>query len=136
MTRPGGRVAIQAWTREGGVGRMFAVTAAYAARPPAGVPSPFEWGDEAAVRGLLGPSFRDYRFERADCPEYADTPERIADLFIGSYGPTHRAYHALPPERAAAFREDLTALYRGYVTPADGKVRWGREYLVTLATRA
>jgi len=25
---------------------------------------------------------------------------------------------------------------RGYVTPADGKVRWGREYLITLATRA
>ena len=38
--------------------------------------------------------------------------------------------------QAAAFRKDLTDLYRGYVTPADGKVRWGREYLITLATRA
>lgn len=38
--------------------------------------------------------------------------------------------------QAAASRKDLTDLYRGYVTPADGKVRWGREYLITLATRA
>jgi hypothetical protein len=34
------------------------------------------------------------------------------------------------PDKAAAFRKDLTDLYRGYVTPADGKVRWGREYLI------
>jgi ubiquinone/menaquinone biosynthesis C-methylase UbiE len=135
VTKRGGRIAIQAWTREGGVGRMFAVTAAYVP-PPADVPSPFEWDDEAKVRGLFGSSFRDYRFERYDCPEYADTPEQLADLFIDRYGPTHGAYRSLPPEKAAAFRNDLIDLYRGYVTPADGKVRWAREYLITLATRA
>jgi ubiquinone/menaquinone biosynthesis C-methylase UbiE len=135
VTKRGGRIAIQAWTREGGVGRMFAVTGAYVP-PPAGVPSPFEWGAEEKVRRLFGSSFRDYRFEHYDCPEYADTPEQLAELFINQYGPTHRAYRALPPDKAAAFRKDLTDLYRGYVTPADGKVRWGREYLITLATRA
>lgn len=134
VTKPGGRIAIQAWTREGGIGRMFAVVGAYAP-PPAGVSSPFLWGDEQAVKQLFGASFRDYRFERYDCPEFADTPEEIADLFIDRYGPTHRAYHALPPEKSASFRAALLDLYRGYVTPADGKVRWGREYLITLATR-
>lgn len=135
VTRRGGRIAIQAWTRDGGVGRMFAVTGKYI--PPLGsVPSPFDWGDDAKVRALLDSAFRDYRFERYDCPEYADTPEQVADLYIDRYGPTHRAYRSLPPEKAAAFRADLVELYRGYVTPADGKVRWGREYLLTLATRA
>ncbi len=135
VTKRGGRIAIQAWTPESGVGRMFKLTAAYVPPPP-GVPSQFEWGDEGRVRELFGSSFRDYRFERYDCPEYADTPEQLAALFIDQYGPTHRAYRALPPEKAAAFRKDLIELYRGYVTPADGKVRWGREYLITLATRA
>jgi ubiquinone/menaquinone biosynthesis C-methylase UbiE len=135
VTSRGGRIAIQAWTREGGVGRMFKVTNGYIP-PPAGVPSPFEWGDEAKVQSLLGSSFKDYRFERYDCPEYADTPEQVAALFIDRYGPTHRAYHALAPEKAAAFRKDLIDLYRGYITPADGKVRWGREYIITLASRA
>jgi ubiquinone/menaquinone biosynthesis C-methylase UbiE len=135
VTKSGGRIAIQAWTREGGVGRMFAVTGKYVAPPP-GVPSPFEWGDEQKVKALFGASFRDYRFERYDCPEYTDTPEQLAELFIERYGPTHRAYNALPPDKAAAFRKDLIDLYRSYVTPADGKVRWGREYIITLATRA
>ena len=138
VTGPGGRVAIQAWTREGGVGRMFQVVGRHVL-PPAGVPSPFEWGDEEKVKALLGASFTDYRFERYDCPEYADTPEQVAELFIDRYGPTNRAYHLLLGESedgAEAFRRDLTELYRGYITPADGKVRWGREYIITLATRA
>ncbi len=135
VTRRGGRVAIQAWTGESGVGRMFAVTARYVP-PPAGSASPFAWGDAGRVKALLGASFRDWCFERYDCPEYTDTPEALADRFIAAYGPTNRAYRSLPPEKAEAFRRDLVELYRGYVTPADGKVRWGREYLITLATRA
>jgi SAM-dependent methyltransferase len=135
VTRPGGRIALQAWTRESGVGRMFQVTAAHVPPPP-GASSPFDWGEEAKVKSLLGAAFRDLRFERHDCPEFTDTPEQLADLFISRYGPTHRAYHALPPEKAAALRQDLIELYRGYVTPADGKVRWGREYVIALATRA
>jgi len=134
VTRLGGRIAIQAWTREGGVGRMFKLTNEYLPPPP-GVPSPFEWGDEEEVKSLLGPSFRDYRFERYDCPGFTDTPEQLADLFIEQFGPTYRAYTSLPPHKAAAFRKDLIDLYRGYVTPADGKVRWGREYIITLASR-
>jgi SAM-dependent methyltransferase len=135
VTRRGGRIAIQAWTREGGLGRMFKVTNAYVP-PPSGVSSPFEWGDEAKVKSLLGPSFEDFRFERYDCPQFADTPEEIADLFIGRYGPTNRASRSLAPDKAVAFRKDLIDLYRSYITPADGKVRWGREYIITLATRA
>jgi ubiquinone/menaquinone biosynthesis C-methylase UbiE len=138
VTRPGGRIAIQAWTQEGGVGRMFRVVGKHVP-PPAGVPSPFEWGDEEKVKELFGAWFTDYRFERYDCPEYTDTAEELAELFIGRYGPTNRAYHALSEknkDEAEAFRTDLTKLYRGYITPEDGTVRWGREYLITLATRA
>ena len=135
VTSRGGRIAIQAWTREGGVGRMFKVTNAYVP-PPSGVPSPLEWGDEAKVKSLLGSSFKDFQFERYDCPEYADTPEQVANLFIDRFGPTHRAYPALAPEKAEAFRRDLVDLYRSHITPADGKVRWGREYIITLASRA
>jgi hypothetical protein len=75
--------------------------------PPPGSRAP-EWGDEGVY--LCSASFRDYQFERYDCPEYADTPEQVADLFIDRYGPTHRAYHALAPDRAAAFRKDLIDL--------------------------
>jgi hypothetical protein len=138
VTKSGGRIAIQAWTPESGVGRMFRVVSKYVP-PPQGVPSPFGWGEEEKVKSFFGQSFDGYRFERYDCPEYADTPEQVAELFIGQYGPTNRAYHFLSEknqDEAEAFRNALTELYRGYVTPADGKVRWGREYIIALATRA
>jgi len=134
VIRKGGRIGIQAWTHGSGVGAMFRVTAAYMPPPP-GVPSPFDWGDETKVRALLGGSFSELRFERSDCPEFTDTPEQLAELFIDRYGPTNRVHAALPPEKAAAYRRDLVELYRSYVTPADGKVRWGREYIIALGTR-
>lgn len=135
VTKPGGRVAIQAWTREGGVGRLFKIVRAYVPAPD-GVPTPFEWGDEEKVKALLGSAFQDYRFEQYDSTEYTDTPEEMFDSFIEQYGPTHSAYHTLTKKHATAFREDMIELFRGYVTPVDGKVRWGREYIVTLAVRA
>ena len=45
------------------------------------------------------------------------------------------AWVDLPADKAALFRNDLIGLFDRYVTPADGKVRWGREYLITIATR-
>ena len=88
------------------------------------------------MKALLRPSFRDYCFARYDSPEFADTPEQMAVLFIEKFGPTNRVYTSLPQDKAASFRKDLIDLYRSYVTPADGKVRWGREYIITLGVRS
>jgi ubiquinone/menaquinone biosynthesis C-methylase UbiE len=52
VTRPGGRVALANWTPEGFIGKMFQVFKAHLPPPPAGVPSPMGWGDEATVRSL------------------------------------------------------------------------------------
>jgi ubiquinone/menaquinone biosynthesis C-methylase UbiE len=134
VTKRAGRIAIQAWTREGGVGRSSRLTSKYIP-PMAGAPSPFDWGDPERTKALLGDWFTDFRFEYYDCPAFGDTPQEMADLFITHYGPTRRAYESLSPERAALYRDELTEFYHGYVTPADGKVRFGREYVVSLATR-
>lgn len=134
VVRPGGRVAIHAWTAESGVGAIFRLAARYAP-PPAGIASPFAWGDAAHVRGLLGKTFTDFRHEAHDCPEFADSAEELADFWISMYGPTLRTVSNLPADKAALFRNDLIGLFDRYVTPADGKVRWGREYLITIATR-
>lgn len=134
VTRPGGRVVFLAWTPEGGLGSWFRITNKHFPPPP-GVASPFNWGDAAKVRELLGAAFGGVTFTHGDCPQFGASPEDIWTLFSTRYGPTIRAVAALQGEALQAFRDEMLAFLAGY-RAADGKVRWGREYLITHAVRA
>jgi ubiquinone/menaquinone biosynthesis C-methylase UbiE len=134
VTRKGGRVVFLAWTPEGGLGTWFKITNKHVP-PPQGLASPFHWGDPDQVRKLLGSAFPDPAFVRGDCPQFGDSPEQIWELFSTRYGPTIRAYGSLQGAARDALRNDLLAFLAGY-RAADGKVRWGREYLITCAVRA
>lgn len=133
VTRPGGRVVFLAWTPDGGVGNWFRITNKHFPPPP-GVASPFNWGDADKVRQLLGDAFRDVTFTAGDCPQFGTSPEDIWTLFSTRYGPTVRAVAGLQGEALQALRDELLAYLEGF-RAADGKVRWGREYLITQAVR-
>ncbi|MGQ0528672.1 MAG: class I SAM-dependent methyltransferase [Panacagrimonas sp.] len=133
VIRPGGRVVFLAWTPEGGLGHWFGITNKHVA-PPLGVPSPFNWGDQKQVRTLLGPAFSELSFTHGDCPQFGDSPEDIWQLFSTRYGPTVRALSTLDASAQQAFRQEMLAFLGGY-RAADGKVRWGREYLITRGLR-
>src|ERR1051325_1102547 len=64
VTRPGGQVALANWTPEGFIGEMFKVFKAHLPPPPAGIPSPMSWGDEATVRSRLRHGFTDVHLTR------------------------------------------------------------------------
>ncbi|HVE92039.1 MAG TPA: methyltransferase domain-containing protein [Actinomycetota bacterium] len=134
VTRPGGRVVFLAWTPEGGLGGWFRITNKHFPPPP-GLASPFNWGNPDKVRELLGDSFRDITFTPGDCPQFGSSPEDIWKLFSTTYGPTVRAVSALEGEALDAFRAEILSYLEGYKA-ADGKVRWGREYVITKAVRA
>ncbi|HUL42651.1 MAG TPA: methyltransferase domain-containing protein [Burkholderiales bacterium] len=134
VTRPGGRVVFLAWTPEGGLGGWFRVMNKHVP-PPGGAPSPFNWGEPDKVRQLLRSAFRDLAFTRGDCPQFGASPEEIWELFSTRYGPTVRVVVSLQGEALTALRRELLAYLDGY-RAADGKVRWGREYLITRAIRA
>lgn len=133
VTRPGGRIVFLAWTPEGGLGGWFRITNKHFP-PPADLPSPFNWGDPEKVRLLLGSNFRDIAFSSGDCPQFGASPEDIWQLFSTRYGPTVRAVTSLQGEALQALRGELLSYLAGY-RAADGKVRWGREYLITRAVR-
>lgn len=134
VTRPGGRVVFLAWAPDGGLGNWFRITNKHVPPPP-GLASPFNWGDAEKVRALLGNAFRDLAFTRGDCPQFGASPEDIWTLFSTRYGPTVRALASLQGAAQQAFQEEMLAFLGGY-RAADGKVRWGREYLITRAVRA
>lgn len=133
VTRPGGRVVFLAWDPTGGLGNWFRITNKYVP-PPAGVPTPFNWGQPEKVKELLGGAFENVTFTRGDCPEFGASPEAVWDLWSTRYGPTIRALGMLEGENREAFSKEMLEFLKGYQT-ADGKVRWGREYLITRAVR-
>lgn len=134
VTRPGGRVVFLAWTPEGGLSGWFRITNKHVP-PPVGLASPFNWGDPEKVQQLLGSNFREFTFTNGDCPQFGTSPEDIWELFSTRYGPTVRAVASLQGDALLAFRHELLSYLEGY-RAADGKVRWGREYLITRAVRA
>lgn len=134
VTRAGGRVVFLAWSPEGGLGNYFRITNKHVT-PPAGIASPFNWGEPEKVRQLLGSAFCDVTFTHGDCPMFGDSPEDIWELFSTQYGPTVRAVASLQGNALDAYREEVLEYLTGY-RAADNKVRWGREYLITRAIRA
>lgn len=134
VTRRGGRVVFLAWAPEGGLGHWFRITNKHVP-PPAGLASPFNWGDPDKVRQLLGSGFHDLSFTRGDCPQFGASPEDVWGLFSTRYGPTVRAVASLQGDALEAFRSEMLAFLGGYCA-ADGKLRWGREYLITRAVRS
>lgn len=133
VTRAGGRIVFMAWTPESGVGGLFKVIGKHVPPPP-GVPSPFRWGTEEGVRAML-PRVRDLRFERGDCVDSQPGAEAIAKLYATKYGPTVRALNAVDGAKRDLLWNDLVEFFRGYETPADKKVQWSREYLLTSARK-
>ena len=55
MTRPGGTIAVAAWTPEGGNGQMFKVVGSHMPPPPPELKPATLWGTEQHMRELLEP---------------------------------------------------------------------------------
>jgi SAM-dependent methyltransferase len=53
VCRPGGRIGLANWTPTGFVGQMFSIVGRHVP-PPAGLPSPLDWGQPSRVRELVG----------------------------------------------------------------------------------
>ena len=135
VTRPGGRVALANWTRAGFTGQLLALHVAQVP-PPAGVPSPLLWADEATLR------------ERFDARTWALTltprtltfgypypPEGTAELFRAAYGPTVRTLEALDDARRAAFADAITAHWAAHQRGGAHETVVDAEYLEVVAVR-
>jgi len=138
VCRPGGRVALASWTPGGFVGRMFKTIAGHVP-PPAGVPSPIQWGDEAKVRERLGGGAAELQTTpRLITLEFPLGPAEVVEFWRVYYGPTNRAFEALAadPARQSALRSDLERLWSRHNQAKGDSTRVESEYLEVTATRA
>jgi len=117
VCRPGGTIALIAWTPSGFIGQMFATMKPYAPPPPAGVQPPPLWGREEHVRSLLGNRVEDVQAQTRtlEVTQFA-TPEEFRDYFKTNYGPTIAVYRSLGEDRqrVAALDQDLADLGRRF----------------------
>jgi SAM-dependent methyltransferase len=137
VCRPGGRIALANWTPGGFVGQMFKTIAGHVP-PPAGLPSPIQWGDEAKVRERLGGGTTDLRMTpRMIALEFPMGAAELVEFWRAYYGPTNRAFEALAadPAKQSALRADLEQLWSRHNRAAGGATRVESEYLEVIATR-
>jgi ubiquinone/menaquinone biosynthesis C-methylase UbiE len=130
VTAPGGRICLANWTPTGGLARMFKMMAPFQPGPPPS--SPFDWGDQARVRELLGEAFELELTERMS-PLRMASGEEYWDLFSTSYGPTKTLADSLGDRREELHRAWVDFFESNY--KSDGEIVHTREYLLVLGTR-
>ena len=138
VSRPGGKIALAAWTPDGFIGEMFRVTASHVAPPP-GVTSPMRWGTKKGVDELLGRSVTSMGARLSIHTFRHESAQAYVDFFRTHYGPTLKAFESLPDDDArAALEADLVDLVRRWDRYGGdgGPVAVPAEYLEILAIRA
>lgn len=95
VCRPGGTIAMANWTPEGFVGKTFRLTARHVP-PPAGIPAPVLWGDEAVVRQRFGAEVSAIQTGRRTVLfDYPHPPRAVVEHFRNYFGPTKVAFSNL-----------------------------------------
>lgn len=137
VCRPGGKIAMANWTPDGFIGHMFKATSTHLPPPPGAPVPPVLWGDEATVRER----FRDGVSKLALTPLLAQlrwpfsVPETV-EFFRAYYGPTQKAFAALPEDKQPALRRDMENLFGKFNKATDGTTCVVAEYLEVVAMRA
>jgi ubiquinone/menaquinone biosynthesis C-methylase UbiE len=136
VCRPGGTIAVAAWTPEGGNGRMFKTVTSHMPPPAPELKPPTMWGNEDYMRDLFGPLGVDLEFDRHSVVFEAESAEAWLEYNERVLGPMVMARAALEPQgKWEALHSDLLQLYRELNLNDDGSFRTEGEYLVTVARK-
>jgi SAM-dependent methyltransferase len=135
VCRPGGRIALACWTADGFIGDTFRLFSRFLPPTP-GLQPPVLWGDVAYQRELFGESAVSVTaYPRTAIFRYRSAEENV-EFFRTYYGPTLRAFEALPAEQQAALNDGLIALVHRYDrNGGSGPVAIAAQYLETVIVR-
>jgi ubiquinone/menaquinone biosynthesis C-methylase UbiE len=134
VCRPGGRIGMANWTPAGFIGQVFKTLGRHVP-PPAGVQPPSLWGTEAHLKTLFAekaaaivatPKMFNFRYRSA---------AHFIEIFRTWYGPVHKAFAALPADKATALERDLTDLLVSMNRGGARSLVVPSEYLEIVVTR-
>jgi ubiquinone/menaquinone biosynthesis C-methylase UbiE len=134
VCRPGGRIGLANWTPAGFIGRLFKTLGRYV--PPApGTQSPALWGEQSHLEALfsgcasrIDVTPRVFRFRYRSAAQFIE-------VFRTWYGPVHKAFASLAPDKAAALEADLTGLLTEMNRAGPDSLIVPSDYLEVVVTR-
>ena len=135
VCRPGGRIGMANWTPESLVGQMFKALGKQLP-PPAGVQAPSRWGVEAQLQTMFGNQAARIEVTRRMFNFRYRSAAHFIDVFRTWYGPVHKAFAALPADKAAMLERDFSDLLNSLNTAGAGSLVVPSEYLEIVITRA
>jgi SAM-dependent methyltransferase len=134
VCRSGGQIGLANWTPDSMVGKMFKVLGRHVP-PPAGVQSPALWGTEAHLRTLFGDDASAISVTQRVFNFRYRSAAHFIDVFRTWYGPVHKAFGTLPPEKSAALERDLTEMLNSANRGGSTSFIAPSEYLEVVITR-
>ena len=134
VCRPGGTIAVAAWTPEGGNGQMFKTVASHMPPPPPELKSADSCGVTRSTCASCSSRTESNCVRSRERGVRGRLPEAWVEYNERVLGPFVMARAALEPQgKWDALRHDLVELYRRNNLATDGSFRAEGEYLVTIA---
>ena len=132
VVRPGGRIGLANWTPDGFVGLLLKTVGQHMP-PPAGLRPPVRWGTPQGLRELfpgqqVRATPRDFMFRY-------ESPRHWLEVFRACYGPVHRAFAALAPDRQELLARDILALLERFNRGSARALLVPGAYLEVVITR-
>lgn len=134
VCRPGGKIALAAWTPQGMLGRLFRLLSQYAPAELA-LDAPVEWGEETKFKKRLGP----YSSEIVVRPQAVNfralSAQHWVEFMRTYFGPAIRAFDSSTPTAQPTLAEKMADLIAEFNSAANGTILARSEYLEIVATR-
>jgi ubiquinone/menaquinone biosynthesis C-methylase UbiE len=132
VCRPGGELALTAWTSGGSVDEFFRIIGSYAPPPPPGAGVAATWGEPGYAETLLGDHFEITTTDR-NTPWVKETADEMWAEMSEAFGPIKTLLGALPADRAESFRTEMLAFFAG--EQDETGISFDRPYLLVYGVR-
>jgi ubiquinone/menaquinone biosynthesis C-methylase UbiE len=133
VCRPGGKLAMAAWTPDGMLGRLFILLARYAPAKLA-LAAPIEWGEERIYRKRLGP-YGEVAVYPQSVAFRATSAERWVEFMKTYFGPAIQAFASSTPAAQKDLSEEMRVLIQEFNRAKNGTVLAPSDYLEIVVTR-
>jgi len=134
VCRSGGRIGMANWTPDGFIGQLFKTLGRHVA-PPTGVKPPSAWGTEIRLAELFPPALATISITPRIFNFRYRSAAHFVDVFRMWYGPTHKAFAALPTDKASALEADMLELLSKANRAGGASLVVPSEYLEVVVTR-